>query len=40
VAFPGIAGTTYLNSLQYVDVNGDSKKEISFATSNGMFYTR
>ncbi len=37
---PALPGTTHLNSLQYVDVNGDSKKEISFATSNGMFYTR
>jgi hypothetical protein len=37
---PAFPGTTNLNSLQYVDVNGDGKKEISFATSNGMFYTR
>lgn len=37
---PALPGTTALNSLQYVDVNGDGKKEISFATSNGMFYTR
>jgi hypothetical protein len=37
---PALPGTINLNSLQYVDVNGDGKKEISFATSNGMFYTR
>jgi len=37
---PALIGTLQKNSLQFVDLDGDGTNEISFATNNGMNYTR
>jgi len=37
---PGIAGNVQRNSLYFVDVDGDGDREISFATSDGIYHTR
>jgi hypothetical protein len=37
---PPLVGAVRPNSLQFVDVNNDGKKEITFATMFGMHYTR
>jgi K319-like protein/VCBS repeat protein len=37
---PGIAGSVQRNSLYFVDVDGDGDREISFATTDGLYHTR
>jgi hypothetical protein len=37
---PALVGSVSRNSLQFVDLNNDGTKEISFATNKGMNFTR
>jgi hypothetical protein len=37
---PQLAGVVARNSVQFVDTDGDGEKELSFATSRGMYLTR
>ncbi len=37
---PGIYGTVPINSLSYLDFDGDGEREIAFGTSNSMYLTR